>query len=197
MGYDMNTVGNIHTTIRSLKKETSSKVLGTIFKGEFQNTLQKISQEDYYANYLKDHLNDLLLLIEQGTVSYVVAQILQTFTKYNKSLGDWIISKILNINCSGKQVNLLYDLIKCNPREFITRLKIVQEFIFNRCKELQMKEKVEPKDLLSLEPFMNTFIDLVSINTKNLQIDEWSNQVLKKEELKEKDKVSLNKFIGK
>ena len=60
-----------------------------------------------------------------------------------------------------------------------------------------MKEEVEPKDLLSLEPFMNTFIDLVSINTKNLQIDEWSNQVLKKEELKEKDKVSLNKFIGK
>jgi len=98
MGYDINNVGNITTTINSLKRSSASKVLSILFKDEFKNTLEKISQDETYIEYLKTNINDLLLLITDKTVSHVVAQILQMFTKYNKGLGDWIIGKLLDIN---------------------------------------------------------------------------------------------------
>ena len=197
MGYDLNNVGNIKTTIDSLKRSTSSKVLSTLFKREFKNILEMIAKDNSYVDYLKANLNNILEVIDDKAVSHVIAQILRMFTKYNKELGDWIIKKLLDIHCNKGQVSLLYDLIKCNPKEFIPRLKIVQSFIFEHCEIVEKKQDKQPKDLLQLESFMRTFIDLVNVYSKNLQIEDWCNQVLTPEELEEKKKIDFQIFKSK
>lgn len=196
MGYDLNNVGNITTTINSLKRATSSKILSLLFKGQFKHTLNRISNDEYYVQYLKTHLNELLLQIQDKTVSNVVTKILQVFTKYNQGLGDWIIGKLLDINCNNEQVSLLYELIKCNPQQFISRLNMVKNFILIHCKNLEKKSEIIGQDFLQLEPFMTTFISLVNIYYKNLQIEGWWKEVLSEDELIERKELETHKFIG-
>jgi hypothetical protein len=93
MGYDLSTVGNIEITINEMKRETSSKILGLLFRGQFPNTLSKIATNKEYIEFVKTHLNSMMDLISNPMTSHVIIQILQSFVSFNKELGDWIISK--------------------------------------------------------------------------------------------------------
>jgi hypothetical protein len=196
MGYDVHNVGNIDITLSNLKKATSSKIISILFKGEFENTLQRIATNEFYIDYIKTNLEELFNLISDQKLSHIVSQILKMFVKYNKDLGDWIILKLLNIDCENRQVSLLYDLIKSNPKEFLGRLKIIKDFIFDYCDQLSSKENPSVKEIEKLEPFMNTFIDLVDIYSKNLKIDQWCKPVLTEEELTQRSNLPIQKFIG-
>ena len=179
MGYDVHNVGNINTTILDMKKTTSSKILSIIFKGDFTKTLQKISQSDHYVEHIKSNLNNLFDLLQDKNLSHIICQVLQMFVTYNKDLGDWIISKLLNTNCCSKQVALLCSLSKCNPEHFLARLHIIKDFIFKQFEITSNAENFEVVELRKLEPFMKTFKDLVAIYSKNLQIPSWSQKVFK------------------
>lgn len=131
MGYDIRNVGNIDMTLVDMKRSAASKVLSILFRGEFKNTLQKIAKDESYVTFVKDHLNQLMSLISDKKYSHVIGQILQMFTSYNKELGDWIISRLLDIDCNSRQVTLLLTLTKCNPRRFLGRLQIIKNFILS------------------------------------------------------------------
>lgn len=98
MGYDVHNVGNIDITLSDLNKATSSKIISILFKGDFENTLQKIATNEFYINYIKANLEELFNLISDQKLSHIVSQILKMFVKFNKELGDWIILKLLDID---------------------------------------------------------------------------------------------------
>lgn len=147
MGYDLNNVGNIENTINDLKKETASKILTQLFKGDFKNTLAKVSVDLRYAEYIKEKFENLSTLLKSKSTSHVVGLILQTFVSYNRELGNWIISKCLDIECSSEQVSLLNALMKCNKTEYYERLQIIKTFIFDQIthsKNVEIVERILP-----------------------------------------------------
>ena len=196
MGYDIRNVGNIDMTLVDMKRSAASKVLSILFRGEFKNTLQKIAKDESYVTFVKDHLNQLMSLISDKKYSHVIGQILQMFTSYNKELGDWIISRLLDIDCNSRQVTLLLTLTKCNPRRFLGRLQIIKNFIFEHVNSLTRNTEIQNNQLTKLQPFMETFIDLVTIFSKNLQIQSWCDEVIPPEESKNLQKYNTKELIG-
>ena len=197
LGYDIHNVGNIDTTILDMKRSASSKILAILFRGDFSETLEKIAKDEYYINHIKENLNNLMELISDKKLSHVIGQILQMFVTYNKDLGDWIIAKLLDTDCGSTQVSLLYTLTKCNPLDFLGRLQIIKEFIFKQCAHVVSSSAIVADDLLRLEPFMKTFVDLVSIYSKQLQIESWCQLVFDDADSKEKLKTNKQEFISK
>ena len=170
MGYDITNVGNIENTIADIKMKTASKILEMLFKGKFPTTLSRLSTSEEYTDYAKNHLDNLIKLLANDCTSRVVGLMLQTFVAYNKELGNWIIYKCLDLDWESKQVSLLYTLIKCNQEEYLGRLNIVKKFIFEQIAIMASTEDIKQNQIQKLLPFFSTFLDLVTLYTKNLNL---------------------------
>jgi len=147
MGYDISNVGNIDNSIIEMKKNTAAKVLGLLFKGKFNNTLTQVAVDNTYTEYIKNNLENMMELIASPQTSTLIGNILKMFVKYNKKLGDWVISKLLDFDINLNK--LAYSILQHH----------MHLFIFKLCKKLAKETEPNQEKLAKLQPFFDTFND--------------------------------------
>jgi hypothetical protein len=176
MGYDVLQVGNINTSLHEMARESSSKVLSLVFRKDFSSTLKAVSQDTHFVQFVKDNLSRMLMLMDSGSLSNVIGQLLKAFVGYNKEVGEWIITRLLEEGRSQGQVGMLGTLVKANPMFFLSRIGIIKEFIFERIAE-EIKKDVNLEEIRRIEPYMNIWMELVGFFSKNLRVEKWRKKV--------------------
>mmetsp|Transcript_41238 Transcript_41238/g.47506 ORF Transcript_41238/g.47506 Transcript_41238/m.47506 type:complete len:173 (+) Transcript_41238:3557-4075(+) len=160
-----------------MQQSTSSDILSILIQEEFKETLSLIVTDEKYVDFIKKYLSYLINMIADKKLSTVIKFLLKKFVMHNKALGDWIISELINKQSELTDGLLLFDLIMSNTEQFLRRIKILKEFIFQNFSAISSEEKPDYGKLNSLKLFMETFTSLVQFYFKNLQVPIWRDQV--------------------
>ena len=154
-GFDASKLPNTRKKVVEAQENSALQVISKLCNEQFTETLGTLANETDIINKVKSSFDNLARLLV--THESWLSPVFKAIATHNDKMGDWIMSKFLDLNRSREHAKLVGEIILTNNAFAFDRLKRLHQFVTSELKRILSLSKIESMNKFSaLVPFIET-----------------------------------------
>jgi len=133
-GFDVKKLPNANKKLMDAQENSALQVISKLCNNQFTETLGTLANEKNVINKIRssfDNLTNLLMPHESW-----LAPVFLAIASHNPEMGDWIITKFLDLSKSREHAKLVGDIILIDNEHLFERLARLNNFVLTETKRI-------------------------------------------------------------